>query len=186
MDSEFASFHTSYFEQVWDGKEEMIHYEMDMKGVHLMFLLRPIHRDGRIAGLLLVGVDNSVQRHMEERIVYLEDHDLLTQLPNRAALTPYLDGMIQEGGWESAVVLALDIDQFQMVNESLGNQVGDRILQLLARRLKQGEFMLHGGYAARIDGNAFVCVIPGRPQQGRGSIGHDDGVAEASVPASWT
>ncbi len=37
---EQASFHTSYFEQVWGGKEEMIHYEMDMKGVHLMFLLK--------------------------------------------------------------------------------------------------------------------------------------------------
>ncbi len=57
---------------------------------------------------------------MEERIVYLEDHDLLTQLPNRAALTPYLDGMIEAGGWESVAVIALDIDQFKMVNESTG------------------------------------------------------------------
>ena len=89
-------------------------------------------------------------------------HDSLTQLPNRTYFheqaAEALRVAAQAG--ERAAVLLMDLDQFKQVNDTLGHQTGDELLQEVARRLRA--VTRDGDFAARLGGDEFaVLVRPG-------------------------
>lgn len=71
---------------------------------------------------------------MEERIRYLIHHDPLTGLPNRHGLSKWIEDAIAQK--ERFAVVFVNLDHFKLANETLGHDTGDRILQVMARRLK--------------------------------------------------
>ncbi|MDP3710873.1 MAG: bifunctional diguanylate cyclase/phosphodiesterase [Mycobacteriales bacterium] len=88
-------------------------------------------------------------------------HDALTGLPNRALLTRHLQSALREG---EVGVLLLDLDRFQDVNDSLGHDVGDRLLLKVAARLRDRlapRFAGGGGWLSRLGGDEFAVVLPG-------------------------
>jgi diguanylate cyclase (GGDEF)-like protein len=94
-----------------------------------------------------------------ERELYLGTHDRLTTLPNRALFIDRLSQALltarRHQRW--LAVLFLDLDRFNMINETLGQSVGDRILQVTARRV-QGA--LRGSdTTARISGDVFAVLL---------------------------
>jgi diguanylate cyclase (GGDEF)-like protein len=73
-------------------------------------------------------------------------HDALTDLPNRLQLAEKLDELLAEGA--SLSVLCLDLDNFKIVNDTLGHGVGDKLLKIVADRLgnaASGHFLAHTG-----------------------------------------
>ncbi|WP_146140408.1 putative bifunctional diguanylate cyclase/phosphodiesterase [Zobellella endophytica] len=117
----------------------------------------PIVVNGRIIGVYGIGKDITRQREDERRLAYNASHDALTGLPNRHLLDQRLRELGQAGG--QTVVLFIDLDGFKPINDSLGHEVGDRLLVEAARRLGElarGEFM-----AARFGGDEFVMVLHG-------------------------
>ena len=84
-------------------------------------------------------VENITERKVaEEQITYIAYHDKLTGLPNRALFEEMLERSIARArrNDQAVSVIFLDLDNFKLVNDSLGHQAGDLLLQQLADRLR--------------------------------------------------
>jgi diguanylate cyclase (GGDEF)-like protein/PAS domain S-box-containing protein len=99
----------------------------------------PIHdRRGQVTGAVMVFHDVSSTRALSLRVSHQAQHDTLTDLPNRALLHDRLSqgmAMARRHSTKLAVVF-VDIDRFKNVNDSLGHDVGDHLLILMAQRLR--------------------------------------------------
>lgn len=86
----------------------------------------------------------------------LSRSDDLTLLPNRRAVVARLDSALQSG--EPLGLMLLDLDGFKDVNDTLGHTVGDRVLTLIAHRIR--EALPTEVFLARLGGDEFATVIP--------------------------
>jgi len=78
------------------------------------------------------------RKEYEKQLNYIAHHDYLTELPNRRALTEQLNSVIMRCARTNThgAMLLIDLDHFKMINDSLGHDLGDQLLQLIARRLE--------------------------------------------------
>jgi diguanylate cyclase (GGDEF)-like protein len=99
------------------------------------------------------------QRH-SDRVEYLAYHDELTDLPNRTLLNDRLHQGILTAKREARplALLALDLDGFKEINDSLGHHAGDRVLQLVAGRLRSA--LRESDTVARLGGDEFAVLLP--------------------------
>ena len=112
------------------------------------------------------------RKHIEDRLTFVSQNDLVTGLPNRTSLLHELGcavGRARSQGTKVAVLL-LDLDRFKIVNDSLGHNVGDRLLKVVAERLREN--LRDVDVAARLGGDEFAILLEG--------VGSDD---EAVVTA---
>src|SRR3546814_11849409 len=88
-------------------------------------------------------------------------HDALTNLPNRALLLDRLESAIRQARrhHEGLAVLMLDLDHFKRINDSLGHQVGDKLLLQISQRLQNS--VREVDTVARLGGDAFGHVLTG-------------------------
>ena len=105
-------------------------------------------------------LDITELKHKEEKIKHMAFHDALTDLPNRRALSFYLDQKILESKRHktSLCILFVDLDNFKSINDNYGHDFGDKVIQLAAERIK-GELRC-SDMIARIGGDEFVAVLP--------------------------
>lgn len=99
------------------------------------------------------------QNRLAEELLHQAQYDALTELPNRALLNDRLEMAIREARHnETAVgVLLLDIDEFKLVNDTLGHSAGDELLREVAMRLHG--CVRAGDTVARLGGDEFVLVL---------------------------
>lgn len=113
---------------------------------------------GRTCGYVALFYDMVFARKAYERIDYLVHTDALTKLPNRALFLDRLAQAVQHGRNDRQPfgVLALDIDQFKEINDTLGHDAGDRVLTAVASALQRlaGDSML----VARLGADEFVVL----------------------------
>ena len=97
---------------------------------------------------------------VQERLLHLALHDVLTGLPNRTWFMKRLEQLLQQVHQQSGyhfAVLFLDCDRFQAVNDSLGHLVGDQLLVSIARRI---ELCLRPGtMLCRLGGDEFAILL---------------------------
>lgn len=111
--------------------------------------------------VVVVGRDISSQQKTEERLRHMATHDELTNLPNRTLLADRLRMTIAQSRRTNIgfTVIALDLDGFKKVNDALGHPVGDALLRIAAKRLR--ETLRDVDTLARVGGDEFVAVLPG-------------------------
>jgi diguanylate cyclase (GGDEF)-like protein/PAS domain S-box-containing protein len=108
--------------------------------------------------------DIRVRRAQTRDLQHAATHDSLTSLPNRAALIAQLDrALAPDRSQPSISLLMLDLCRFKEVNDTLGHNVGDRVLCEVARRFQQA--LGERGFIARIGGDEFTVVID-KPHSG--------------------
>jgi diguanylate cyclase (GGDEF)-like protein/PAS domain S-box-containing protein len=109
-----------------------------------------------VQALANILADAIQQRGTEDRIRYQALHDPLTDLPNRVLFLDRLGHALTRPGAEVAVVL-LDIDNFKLVNDSLGHSAGDELLRKIAPRLTDA--LRPGDTIGRLGGDEFLVLL---------------------------
>ncbi len=113
----------------------------------------------QITHYVAVFLDITERKKEEERINYLANYDVLTGLPNRYLLSDRIEQALSSAQRNQArvAVLFIDLDRFKNINDSLGHDIGDALLKLVARRLKS--CLRRTDTIARQGGDEFVAVL---------------------------
>lgn len=111
---------------------------------------------GSTAQLAVVAIEH---QQLTEELAHQAWHDPLTGLPNRRLFNEYLRQAIDRAAASGAqvAVLYVDLDRYKQVNDALGHAAGDKLLQLIARRLKR--HIRSGDTIARMGGDEFAAVL---------------------------
>ncbi|MGA8211496.1 MAG: EAL domain-containing protein [Nocardioidaceae bacterium] len=145
--------------------------------------------DPYVRGLVLTLHETTERRALEQRLTHLAFHDPLTSLPNR---TQFVDRVAEalatsaasadpdegpdagpdEGPDEGPTVLLIDLDDFKVVNDTLGHGAGDALLVAVAERLRSA--VGPSDVCARLGGDEFAVLSPG-------TRGSDDATRLADV-----
>jgi diguanylate cyclase (GGDEF)-like protein/PAS domain S-box-containing protein len=122
-------------------------------------------KNGSISHYVGAAHDITQSNAAKEKIQNLAFYDQLTQLPNRRLLLDRLKVAkitSQRNGQEGAIFF-LDLDHFKKVNDSLGHEMGDLLLQQVAKRLTS--CVREGDTVARLGGDEFVLMLEGLGEQ---------------------
>ncbi|MBU0718073.1 MAG: EAL domain-containing protein [Planctomycetes bacterium] len=129
---------------------------------------------GRAVGAMSLALDITEQRLAEERLHSAAFHDSLTGLPNRASLVERIGRSLARARRQSDflfAVLFLDLDNFKLVNDSLGHRAGDELLVKVARRLTtflrsmDTVIRVEEDTTGRLGGDEFVILLEGISKQ---------------------
>jgi diguanylate cyclase (GGDEF)-like protein/PAS domain S-box-containing protein len=117
------------------------------------------NHDGLVTGCIMGFHDVSASRAKSIEMSHLAQHDVLTDLPNRALFNDRLMQAIglAERQHKQLAVMFVDLDHFKKINDSLGHEVGDRLLQSIAGRLVT--CVRRSDTVSRIGGDEFVVLL---------------------------
>ncbi|MGE0799624.1 MAG: putative bifunctional diguanylate cyclase/phosphodiesterase [Lautropia sp.] len=122
--------------------------------------------DDRIGHYIGIFTDNSAHRDYERRLRHLANHDMLTELPNRATFeSKSAQAMLraQLGGTELAL-LFVDLDGFKAINDTYGHGAGDRVLRTIGQRIRCS--LRAGDLVGRVGGDEFNVLVDGVRSEG--------------------
>jgi diguanylate cyclase (GGDEF)-like protein/PAS domain S-box-containing protein len=106
-------------------------------------------------------IDITDRKKSEARIQFLAEHDLLTELPNRALFIKRLRAVLDHAriADHRVGVLFIDLDRFKHVNDSLGHHIGDSLLRSVSRRLERA--VRATDTVSRLSGDEFTIILNG-------------------------
>lgn len=175
------ALHAPHLPRLREGRKMLVEDRIEMKG-HLMHfqahLVPDMDEGGEFKGFYAMTFDVTALKLAEERMSQLARVDTLTDLPNRRQFEERLaEAMARSRRTRRPVALMyLDIDHFKGINDSLGHQGGDLVLQEFARRLRAS--VRTTDTVARLAGDEFVVVLEGL------NVGQEaEGVAQKIIDA---
>lgn len=116
-------------------------------------------QDDHPTRMIGVVLDVTAQLVAEEQVAHLVRYDPLTGLANRTTFRVQLDDILSTGQPERVVLVTrLDIDRFKEVNDEFGSETGDRVLQIIADRIKAAAG--RAALVARMGADEFAVAIP--------------------------
>jgi diguanylate cyclase (GGDEF)-like protein/PAS domain S-box-containing protein len=145
--------------RVWTGELAMTHVSGHLVPVSVLALA---HTDAdEIDSVTVVARDISDLKETDSSMNTLAKHDVLTGLPNRATLYERVDQALtrRKRSGQKVALLFLDLDRFKPINDELGHQVGDAVLEILADRMH--EVVRETDVTARIGGDEFAVLVEG-------------------------
>ncbi len=119
------------------------------------------NRRGDVEHYVAMFSDITERKHWEERITFQAFHDALTGLPNRLLFRDRLEQAINlaKRHWQrTPAVMFLDLDRFKHINDTLGHEAGDRLLEEVAARLRR--CVRATDTVARLAGDEFAVLLP--------------------------
>ncbi len=114
---------------------------------------------GEAIGFRGIARDVTERKHMEQQLNYMATHDALTGLPNRLMFSQLLNQAIRSAQRHKRqlAVLFIDLDRFKIINDTMGHDVGDKLLQEISMRFKQS--LRAVDVVGRLGGDEFIILI---------------------------
>jgi len=160
--SEMVSQFREQLIDLWNGvlfqRREVVNYALDGSERHLLMQLSILPGSEDDWSLVQVAMtDITARKKAEAYLEYLGNHDVLTQLYNRAYFVNELKRLERRG--ESPVsIIYIDLNNLKLVNDRLGHDTGDGLLRRMGEILNKA--VVYPGHAARIGGDEFAVVMP--------------------------
>ena len=143
--------------------EKLIFRELN-KTLYYKRSFHPVFRskdNNRISEIHLFGDNMTAVIHSQQELKYLAYHDKVTGLRNREAFYQELDQVIFESERKtedkSSAILFCDLDNFKLVNDSLGHDVGDQVLREVANRMRSS--LRKSDLVFRLGGDEFTVLV---------------------------
>jgi diguanylate cyclase (GGDEF)-like protein/PAS domain S-box-containing protein len=156
-----------FYQQIWETLLEgevyrnvLINRRKDGELYHEAVTITPLTDEyGKITHYISSGKDITESIQTQERLHHLAHHDALTGLPNRILFVDRLKHALirAERRKRAVAVMFLDMDRFKIVNDTLGHEAGDRLLQAMAARLHA--CVREGDTVARFGGDEFAGFL---------------------------
>lgn len=134
--------------EIWDRRKD--------GGVFPAWLSITRVQDQQVA----IFTDITARKEYENRIEHIAHHDVLTDLPNRMLLADRIAVAIARAHREKQriAVVFIDLDRFKLVNDTLGHDIGDLLLQEVARRIVGA--LRASDTVSRVGGDEFIALLP--------------------------
>lgn len=150
------------FSQAFEGTEvsyEAGIFHQDGRRVEVSVINAPVMVDGQVVGTYVIARDVTEEKRIKEKNHYLAFHDELTGLPNRRMFNQLLSQTIEKhcGKQEPFAVMAMDLDRFKFINDSLGHMYGDLFLQEMSSRIRNS-VVNENVTLARMGGDEFAML----------------------------
>ena len=139
--------------------EDMRITRRDDSGVQVQVRCSDLRGDSTVGGLVLTVRDVTEQRQLEDELKHRAFHDALTGLPNRLLFQDRAAcglARAQRDG-TTAGVLFVDLDDFKVVNDTMGHSVGDELL--IAAGIRLSAVVRDGDMVARLGGDEFALLV---------------------------
>ena len=138
---------------------EEVHWRADGTSFPVEYWSRPMYKDGELVGSVVAFNDITQRKETEEALHQLAYYDGLTKLPNRQLFNDRLHQAIEDAKRRHRLValLLLDLDRFKVVNDTMGHEAGDILLQEIGSRLKQS--IRSNDTVARLGGDEFAIIF---------------------------
>ena len=119
-----------------------------------------LNEQGRVLHYIAIQTDLTPLRAIQSQVLQLVSYDGLTGLPNRTLFNDRITQLIAfaQRHQQTFALLFIDLDHFKEVNDSLGHQVGDELLKMIATRLRKA--VRSEDTVARLGGDEFVVLLP--------------------------
>ena len=168
-----------YLEHIHPEDRESVHQEIERhleSGETYSMDYRMIHHDGSIVWVRSINsmdrdthnelvcrglmLDITEHKHTEEHVMYLADHDSLTGLYNRRRFNEELEHAIARSRryGKAGALMFIDLDQFKVINDSLGHHAGDEFLVHVAAALNDS--IRDVDILGRLGGDEFGIIVP--------------------------
>ncbi|MDQ2809777.1 MAG: EAL domain-containing protein [Chloroflexota bacterium] len=147
--------------QVWQG--ELINQRKDGTLYAAEQTITPVlSEQGTVTHFITIMQDITERKHNEQQIRYLASHDSLTGLANRLELESRLERMVvRVGRGQESTLLFLDMDNFKLVNDTVGHNAGDQLLIVLSGLV--GEALRPSDLLTRVGADHFAVLLEGTP-----------------------
>jgi diguanylate cyclase (GGDEF)-like protein/PAS domain S-box-containing protein len=157
----------AFYQNIWDEISKSGHWEdeiscrrPDGQFYIVSASITAVHQnDGSIANYIAIFSDITERKEAESRVRFMAEHDFLTGLPSRALLLDRLGQAIaaaKRNGTQVAV-LFIDLDRFKNINDSMGHNIGDKLLQNIAQQIKN--CLRRVDTVCRQGGDEFIILL---------------------------
>src|SRR5215217_5688240 len=141
------------------SRDDEVFWRKDGTSFPVEYMSSPIQKDGEVVGAVVTFKDITERKALEQQLHHLAFHDPLTELPNRALFMDRLEHALTRANrrGNKVAVLFTDLDNFKVINDSLGHKAGDQLLVAVAERLKA--CLRPEDTVARFGGDEFVMLV---------------------------
>jgi diguanylate cyclase (GGDEF)-like protein/PAS domain S-box-containing protein len=140
------------------GRDEA--FTVEVRRIPFDVRIRPLRNpQGEVTGAIGIALDVTERQRFEAALKHQALYDALTGLPNRTHFREELERALSEAKTDHSLtaILFLDLDNFKLINDTLGHEIGDGLLRALATRLQ--ETIGPRGLVARLAGDEFVILL---------------------------